>query len=574
MSDLSVSEKKMFPSIPVLFLLLGYLTLGAAFMAFLPPWEGFDETAHYSYIQQVSDTKTLPRIGGAFISEDVDNYAGFAPVAYSSVPPFENNRGFNYRSFFESSDKIIHDGTVHVHHRPEHPRKYTPGKTANWQAQHPPLYYILLSPVYRLTSHLSWSNQVFILRMCSYLLAWFALIVAISSSLVMIRLESIKDNRMLQYWIIFGTAIIPVLFPSWFPEMGRMGNDSLCALIMSLVWYVLLHAYQHGLKWTHSIIIGVLLGLGCLTKVFFVLVSAGVFFFWVFRQWKLQGKKCLPRLPTNLAIMLFLILCLSGWWYYKNWHEYGILSGADEMITLAGQGGLFAGLKKHFSMFSWMRGHAAFVTTLGWCCTWSLARPHYIFLAPLALLVLWTAAAYAYSLKGHSISHVSWIPLWLIVPVVIGFSYHVLVRIALMGEGTGIGGYYLLFMAAPLGVAIGLGYGNLWSKTVFRILTLVLIVYAIVFTVIISWEQMMMFAGILFKAGSNKFYQFPDRLPHLLGIPEAFSRLKAIAFPNVGIILWLAGETLIIIGLISGFNSAYLIRKEILSEKNEIALKF
>ena len=37
-------------------LLAAVAFLGLAQIAFLPPWEGFDETAHWSYIQELSDT--------------------------------------------------------------------------------------------------------------------------------------------------------------------------------------------------------------------------------------------------------------------------------------------------------------------------------------------------------------------------------------------------------------------------------------------------------------------------------------------------------------------------------------
>lgn len=567
MTDISFSEKKIFPRTPVLLLMTGFLMLGIAFIAILPPWEGLDETAHYSYLQQLSDARSLARIHSSFISEDVEDYARHAPVAYSSVPPFENNGGFTYRSFFDSPIHIINKGFAYIHQIPDQPRQYTPGKTENWEAQHPPLYYLLLAPVYRFTRHFSWAAQIFILRMCSYALAWSALLLAISSCLIMIQLNSIKQNSLIQYWIIFGTAIIPVLFPSWFPEMARMGNDSLCALIMSLIWYFSLRAYQHGLKLIYSALIGALLGMGCLTKVFFIPLSAGVFCYWIIRQWKLQGKKCLPRLAANISLMLVLIIGMSGWWYYRNWHEFGVFSGADEIISLAARGGMVEGLKQHFSFASFIRGCAAFVTALGWCCTWSLAQPHYIFLAPLAIIGLWTMATYAYTLKTQHITSLSWMPLWFLFPFLLVFFYHVLVRIALTGQGTGAGGYYLLFMVAPLGVMAGLGYSGLWLKPSLRIITLILMVYAVVFAVVISWEQMLLFAGVLFKAGGNPFYQFPDTLPRLLGIPEAVRRLDIIAFPKTGMIFWLLGEFCIITGLISGFNSIYLIRKEMLSVK-------
>jgi hypothetical protein len=44
-------------------LLAGALLIGLAQILVLPPWEGFDETAHYSYVQQLAETGRWPRFG-------------------------------------------------------------------------------------------------------------------------------------------------------------------------------------------------------------------------------------------------------------------------------------------------------------------------------------------------------------------------------------------------------------------------------------------------------------------------------------------------------------------------------
>lgn len=58
----------------IFFTLAGHLLLGIGHIAFLPPWEGFDETAHYSSIQQIADAGILPRYDSARISRDVEEY--------------------------------------------------------------------------------------------------------------------------------------------------------------------------------------------------------------------------------------------------------------------------------------------------------------------------------------------------------------------------------------------------------------------------------------------------------------------------------------------------------------------
>ena len=51
-------------------LLLAVALAGVAHVAFLPPFEGFDETNHFSYIQQMADTGRLPRYGVDKASQD------------------------------------------------------------------------------------------------------------------------------------------------------------------------------------------------------------------------------------------------------------------------------------------------------------------------------------------------------------------------------------------------------------------------------------------------------------------------------------------------------------------------
>ena len=57
------------------------------------------------------------------------------------------------------------------------------GQIENWQAQHPPLYYYLLAPVYLATKSLSFAGQLFALRAFSCLIAWIGLLVTAVAAL-------------------------------------------------------------------------------------------------------------------------------------------------------------------------------------------------------------------------------------------------------------------------------------------------------------------------------------------------------------------------------------------------------
>ena len=93
--------------IATMLILAANLLFGASHISMLPPWEGFDEIAHFSSIQQIADTGTIPRQKISAISADVEGYAQFGPMPYSTNPPMEKNRGFTYKSFFGQAEEQI-----------------------------------------------------------------------------------------------------------------------------------------------------------------------------------------------------------------------------------------------------------------------------------------------------------------------------------------------------------------------------------------------------------------------------------------------------------------------------------
>ncbi|SVC14725.1 uncharacterized protein METZ01_LOCUS267579, partial [marine metagenome] len=161
----------------IIFLLLGNFLLGASYIAMLPIWEGFDETAHFSYIQQVADNRKLPLNCKDRISTDIEKYYHYAPVPKALFSEVPSKDRLTYQSFFSKSEASLSNSKKFIHST-GNPRKYFPGKGHNWECQQPPLYYILLAPIYSATNQLSWGKQIFILRIISYTFAWLGLVVA------------------------------------------------------------------------------------------------------------------------------------------------------------------------------------------------------------------------------------------------------------------------------------------------------------------------------------------------------------------------------------------------------------
>lgn len=65
-----------------LFLLVYGLSNSILYVGLLPLWDGFDEPFHYSYVQQLSQTRSLPVFGRSGLSREVGISLALAPASH------------------------------------------------------------------------------------------------------------------------------------------------------------------------------------------------------------------------------------------------------------------------------------------------------------------------------------------------------------------------------------------------------------------------------------------------------------------------------------------------------------
>jgi hypothetical protein len=92
----------------------------------LPPFEGFDEPAHYSYIQQIAQTGTWPRLNDP-VTADVDDYLKVAPSTIAL------KARWSYPAFFKASADTVHAGAAAIHAERNPARPWRAGKQNNWE---------------------------------------------------------------------------------------------------------------------------------------------------------------------------------------------------------------------------------------------------------------------------------------------------------------------------------------------------------------------------------------------------------------------------------------------------------
>src|SRR5262245_31679291 len=252
-------------------LLLASLLIGLAHVAGLPPFEGFDETAHYSYIEQIAKAGTLPRVGDK-LRQDVQDFEEFleAVAGPSTV-------SLQYRNLFTADTKIIKRLRQAVKEPRDPPPTGKPGSKQNWQVQHPPFYYVLLTPAYLLSERWSLVGQLALLRGLSYLTAWLSLCLAVFVADKMFPAPGLGRA------MIAAPALWPFVFPGWFPEMARIGNDGLVALLVACAVAVVTCApIRRSSTW---FLLGVICGLGALTKVTFLPFLAAIALMLLYWTW-------------------------------------------------------------------------------------------------------------------------------------------------------------------------------------------------------------------------------------------------------------------------------------------------
>lgn len=455
-------------------ILLAVALAGIAHVAFLPPFEGFDEPAHWSYIQQIADTGSIPRPGAARISADIDAYRG--PRPFDGQMPEQATAGLAFRAFFSGPTPRLSDPVA---------RSYRPGRGSNYEAQHPPLYYALLTPAYLLAKSWSWPDHMLLLRLVSWGIAFagFAIGCRVTQRALLDLQVPATVGLLVPGW--------PLLFPEFFPEMARLGNDSLCLLLMGIAWALILRALRtpgpKAAAW-----LGLVFGLGLLTKAFFWPILAGTVALFALAA---AQSRDLRRL-RDAAITLFVAAAVGGGWYVHNFATAGSFTGANDFVDLNGQDGLWQALRDGFGLRQAMhllRGVAVTAASFAWAGTWSRALLSPIFTAPVVLLAVLPLGAWLLHFRRWPIQGQA--PLFLVTPFLLGLLYHQVVMVATQPAGwAGTPGWYLHILCAPLALALALGWRH-WR------LFGALAAYAIAFHLVCWITQLSFFSGCAYKPG-------------------------------------------------------------------------
>ncbi|MGD0869715.1 MAG: glycosyltransferase family 39 protein [Bryobacteraceae bacterium] len=314
----------------------------AFYSSMLPLWEGYDEWAHFSVVRHMAVSHEALVGRDAPVPRDVEASLQLAPVPWEMrylPPPWLTQDSYwslpaEMRARREAAFRTI-------------PRAWSreagDGPFRTYEALQPPLYYWMMAPVERLLGASSLAVQVMTLRWLSVLLASLA-----------IPLVFAVGRLVLGEPLALGCAAIVALMPGVALDVARVGNDGLSIVLFSLLAWLAVRMVAHGWDLWPSVGLGCTLGLGLLTKAYFLTALPAFALLWLWELRRARGSNRSLTVERQVAarnreggravtvlhglLAAAIGAAMAGWWYLRNLRLTGTLSGLSESITIGHAG--------------------------------------------------------------------------------------------------------------------------------------------------------------------------------------------------------------------------------------------
>jgi 4-amino-4-deoxy-L-arabinose transferase-like glycosyltransferase len=214
----------------------------------------------------------------------------------------------------------------------------------DYEYYHPPLYYLLLTPVYFVADRagLDQSQTLYLLRMCSILM-WMLTSLGVWKLMQALQLTVTASGELC--WGV--TCLLPTL--TFITSM--VNNDSL--LMMLSVWVVFFLTTRRATIFD-SVRLGLILGLAMLTKVSAVCFVLGFAVIEIAKIWNAPHPIRTQKI-IHFTLVILIFLLTWGPWAFRMQHVYGSFTAID-----------VANIPKRVSVFVlWMQTQYSFWSVAG-----------------------------------------------------------------------------------------------------------------------------------------------------------------------------------------------------------------
>jgi hypothetical protein len=288
-----------------------FVIKGIFYASFLPLWEGYDEFLHFAFVEHLATHGRLPDPATSGIPRDVSDSLQLAPVPWT-IKDWEPG-WISHERFWQLSSSEIQRRERGLRSLTDNASNFDDGGLKLYEAQQPPLAYVLLAAWYLPVQHHSIALRAWILRLACVLIAS----AMIPIGFVLARAAGL--GRWEAVAIVAATGAVPELMMT----TARVSNEALAltlATVFVAAWMRFCAEPRRPI--ISSAILGALLGCCLLTKAYFVAVLPVVL-------------STLLIKARRAAIVAAAALGISGWWYVHNLTATGTISG--EQIEVAAE---------------------------------------------------------------------------------------------------------------------------------------------------------------------------------------------------------------------------------------------
>lgn len=276
----------------------------------IPLWQNNDEIEHFAYTYYIVEENELPIThGGSHLSlitsDELTQANKILESDKISFGVFARNQiihqDFNNILSNNEIKKILADFN----------RKNTNEKYLNATANYPPLYYYLEAIPYKIFQNQAINTRAYAMRIFSIL---FMLITVFYS----FKLAQFFFKKNGAPYLI---AILIGFLPRFSFTSTGINNDALVIAISTMAIYYLFKFLNEKLDLKVNLILGVIFGIGLLSKPQFYIFFLFLLIFYLYKLFKEKNIKTI--LISGLTVLILAIIISSGWYWFliSNHHS-------------------------------------------------------------------------------------------------------------------------------------------------------------------------------------------------------------------------------------------------------------
>ncbi len=276
----------------VLGLMLVFLLRGVIYASVIPPWQSPDEPLHFDVVRYLVEERRLPVFGTGF------------RLSHALA-------GNLHRTDFFFLKRNLSRFTS----RPPEPIKKPARKhqhSLNQQAQHPPLYYLIMIPIYLVFLKGGFILQMYFMRLAAVVMGAAAL------RLAFVTTREVFPGRTA---LEVGVPAFIAFHPMFTFIMAMVNNDSLTILLFFALITQLVRGLHTGFTLKRSVWVGITLGLGLMTKATFVPAVPLVMVAYALAL--IRQPEDWRRTLAGMGLAGGGTAVLAAWWFIRNKSIYG-----------------------------------------------------------------------------------------------------------------------------------------------------------------------------------------------------------------------------------------------------------